>query len=114
MNPKRDPRLIVLSGREKKMQSIINRGYLKPGELNDYPELMGILPVIGAIAAALPAGISIVKDIFSSITGGKDDSSIIEQQIILQQQQAAETQKLLIYGGLGLGAILVLTMVMKK
>lgn len=116
MNVKRDPRLVVLSGREKRMQSIIDRGYLKPGEAEDYPELMGILPIIGAIAAALPAGITVVKDIWSSITGGSSDdtSSILQQQILLQQEQSAQMQKILIYGGLGLGAVLVLTMVMKK
>lgn len=116
MEFQRDPRLVVLRGRDRRVEEIIERGYLKPGEVEDYPELMGVLPIIGAIAAALPAGITVVKDIWSSITGGnKDDSSsIIQQQILLQQQQSAQMQKILIYGGLGLGAILVLTMVMKN
>lgn len=116
MEFQRDPRLVVLRGRDRRIQAIIDRGYLKPGEAEDYPELMGILPVIGAIAAALPAGITVVKDIWSSITGGdKDDSSsVLQQQMLLQQQQSAQMQKILIYGGLGLGAVLVLTMVMKN
>jgi len=116
MNYSSTPRLVVMSGREKKKQVIIERGYITPAEVEDYPELMGILPVIGAIAAALPAGITVVKDIWSSITGGGKDesSSLIQQQMLLQQQQAAETQKILIYGGLGLGAVLIVTMMMNR
>jgi len=110
----RDPQLIVLSGREKRINKIIDRGYILPGELNDYPELMGVIPILGSIAAAIPTGITMIGDILDKIRGKNDTSDLLQAQMIQQQQQAAQFNKIMLTAGVGIAAIMMFSIVTRK
>lgn len=110
----KDPQLVVLSGRQKSQMRIIERGYMLPAETNDYPELLGVVPVLGAIAAALPSGITLISDIWDKIQGKDDASALIQAQMLQQQQQAAQFNKIALAAGVGVAALMIFVIVTQR
>jgi hypothetical protein len=109
-----DAKLVVLSGRQKKQQRIIERGYMLPAETGDNPELLGVVPILGAVAAALPSGITLISDIWDKISGKGDTSELIQAQMIQQQQQAAQFNKIMLVAGVGVAAIMMFAIISQR
>lgn len=89
------------SPREMQMATVLKRGYMTVGESIKYPELMGILPIIGAIAAAVPAVAAGVGGLIKTVSGVKSteaQNKILAQQIAIESKKADQLKIGLMFG----------------
>lgn len=105
-----DAKLVVLSGKEKRQQKIIDRGYMLPAEAGSNPELLGAIPIIGSIAS----GIDFITGLWDKITDGSDTDDLIKAQMLQQQQQAAQFNKIMIFAGVGIAGVMVISLMTSK
>lgn len=102
------------SGRQVRLVRIIERGYMTPAESNNYPELMGIIPIIGAIAAAVPAIATGIGGLIKTWNEGKQTSAqntILQQQLQLEAARSEQMKTLLM---IGVPAAIVLVLILSR
>lgn len=110
-------KLATLSGEKRaRMYRIIQRGYMTPAEAERNPELMGVIPIIGALATAVPAIATGIGGLISSWSGAKSteaQNKILAQQIAIESQKAEQLKTALMFG-LPAALILVFILTRKK
>jgi hypothetical protein len=110
-------KLATLSGAQKsKMYRIIQRGWMTPKEAEQNPELMGIIPIIAALATAVPAIATGVGGLISTVSSAKStqaQNKILAQQIAIESQKAEQLKTALMFG-IPAALILVFILTRKK
>lgn len=106
------PTLATLQGysSDSAVEKIVSKGFMTPAEGNAHPELMGILPIIGAVAASLP----LVGGLLDSWTGAKDreaQNKILAQQIAIESKKAEAMKTALM---IGIPGVLVLAFILTR
>lgn len=108
-------KLATLSGTKKnRMYKIVQRGWMTPAEAEQNPELMGIIPIIAALATAVPAIATGVGGLISTISSAKSteaQNKVLAQQIAIESQKAEQLKTALMFG---IPAALILVLILSR
>lgn len=100
--------------RNQEIHYLINRGYMTKEEASKYPELMGIIPIIAAVGAAIPAittGVGGLLKTWSGVKSTEAQNKILAQQIAIESKKADQLKMGLMFG---IPAALVLAVILSR